>query len=179
MTLVRQALVGRLGFFLAAQNNGKIQSESASGETVSYQYDSRNRLSNTSNSSTWGQGFTYDGFWNLMAKTVSLGSAPRWSAAVDPATNRLATMSYDANGNAAGFTYDVENRITQVVTGDSQWTAYGYDADNRQVYKAAWRMVIDGQGDRVAQPGPEELTFWGVDGKRIGTYSFAPYTGVQ
>src|SRR5207245_920762 len=45
-------------------NNGQILSETISGETVTYQYDALKRLVQAS-TTTWGQGFTYDGFGNL------------------------------------------------------------------------------------------------------------------
>lgn len=70
------SLNGAAFTYPTTQNNGKIVSESASGETITFQYDSLNRLVKASNGSTWGQGFTYDGYGNLTAKTVTLGSAP-------------------------------------------------------------------------------------------------------
>ncbi|MGH9663495.1 MAG: hypothetical protein ACRD9L_03610, partial [Bryobacteraceae bacterium] len=72
---------GRQYSYSGTANNGKIQSETdtVSGETVTYQYDSLNRLLQaTSNSATapWGQKFTYDQFGNLTDKDATAGSAP-------------------------------------------------------------------------------------------------------
>ena len=75
-----------------------------SGETVTYQYDSLNRLASASAGSTWGEAYTYDGFGNLTAKTVTAGSGPTLSVAPNPNTNHLG--GEDANGNAPGYLYD-------------------------------------------------------------------------
>jgi hypothetical protein len=58
-------------------NNGKISSmyNAVSGETVTYTYDSLNRLA-TAAGSGWGESYTLDGFGNLNAKTVTSGSGP-------------------------------------------------------------------------------------------------------
>ena len=97
-----------------------------SGETVTYTYDSLNRLIQASGtgdpSGAWSQQFTYDGFGNLTYKNGS--NAPTNAfLATNPATNRLNTggAGYDNNGNltsygtgsfAAGYGYDIENRMT-------------------------------------------------------------------
>ena len=49
----------------------------------------------------WGQSFSYDGFGNLLAQTVTKGSAPTLSVLVSGTTNRITTggYSYDDNGN--------------------------------------------------------------------------------
>ncbi len=65
------------------QNNGQItkQKDLASGEEVTYTYDSLQRLMGavTTDSPTvpqWGQAFTYDGFGNRTSASVTKGSAP-------------------------------------------------------------------------------------------------------
>ncbi|MDQ6758986.1 MAG: hypothetical protein M3Z32_03840 [Acidobacteriota bacterium] len=101
--------------YTAGANNGKIASQTdvMSGETLSYAYDALNRLI-SANSTFAGQSQTlgYDGFGNLVSK-------PPLSVNVDPATNRITSLSYDGNGNVTfqpGMTglynYDVENRMT-------------------------------------------------------------------
>ena len=97
-------------------NNGKIASQTISGETVTYQYDSLNRLLSAAGTG-WAETYGYDGFGNLVAKTPTAGSPPTLSIAVNPATNQIVGRSYDANGNdlttGSGYplTYDAENRI--------------------------------------------------------------------
>jgi YD repeat-containing protein len=84
--------------FPSGTNNGKISSQVISGETVSYQYDSLNRLIAASSSAGWNQSYGYDGFGNLLSKTGSSGT-PTLSIAVDPTTNRIVGQAYDSNGN--------------------------------------------------------------------------------
>src|SRR3984893_12509471 len=112
--------------FPTSGNNGKItsQTDNVSGETVSYTYDSLNRLA-TAGSSVWGDQYTYDGFGNLTTKTHTAGPAPSLSVWIDTATNRISGQTYDANGNQtpSGYIYDVENRL--ISTGTVQ---YAYDA---------------------------------------------------
>ncbi len=64
----------------AGTNNGKISSmyNAVSGETVTYTYDSLNRLL-TANGSGWGQQYGFDAFGNLLSKTVTSGSGPSLS----------------------------------------------------------------------------------------------------
>src|SRR5260370_31805168 len=59
----------------AGQNAGKIasQTDSISGETVTYAYDSLKRLT-LSNGSGWTQTYGYDGFGNL-ASRIGYGTA--------------------------------------------------------------------------------------------------------
>jgi len=67
----------------------------------------------------WGNSYSYDGFGNLLAKTVTKGTAPALNINVNAATNRISTAgySYDSNGNliqmpgVTGMNYDVENRL--------------------------------------------------------------------
>src|ERR1035438_2115950 len=86
--------------FTAGQNNGKItsQTDNLSGETVTYQYDSLNRLLSASSSQSWSETYGFDAFGNLLSKTPT-GGAPTLSQSVDPTTNRIAGQNYDGNGN--------------------------------------------------------------------------------
>ena len=79
----------------ATQNNGRITSmqDLVSGETVTYQYDELQRLTSAS-TATWGNSYTFDGFGNLLSKTVTGGSAPSLSINVDGNTNRITTGGY-------------------------------------------------------------------------------------
>jgi YD repeat-containing protein len=55
----------------AGSNNGKITSSVINGETVTYQYDSLNRLIAATSSASWGEQYAFDGFGNLTTKTGS------------------------------------------------------------------------------------------------------------
>src|SRR5581483_9541508 len=87
-------LVSGVTYNAARQNNGKITSQvdNLSGETVTYAYDSLNRLLSAT-ASSWNQSFVYDPFGNLTDKNGTLS----WHGVPDATTNRLG--STDANGN--------------------------------------------------------------------------------
>ena len=121
--------------YSATQNNGRIvqSSDGLTGEMVTYTYDALNRLiAAQATNNSWGNAYSYDGFGNLTAKTVTAGSAPSLTQSVDPGTNRAAGF-YDANGNWLNGQYglnngwDVENRMVQSVPdhqlqGSISWT---------------------------------------------------------
>ena len=158
--------------YSATQNNGQITqaSDSLSGETISYQYDSLKRLvSAASTPSTgttpaaWTQTFQYDGFGNLTAKVLNGGTT---AIPVNGSTNRLANAVYDANGNmtsGAGVMpgYDVANRMTsaQLVSGGTEY--YGYAPDNKRIYR---RKPAGGYTGT-------EWTFYGAYGEKLGVFN--------
>jgi YD repeat-containing protein len=167
-----------------ASNNGRIASETVSGETVVYQYDELNRLIKAeTQGDVWGREFTYDGFGNLTNKQVTKGSAPSMSVPVDGATNRAHGYAYDANGNqlwtnTQTLSYDYDNRIAWVDNRNFTGRMYGYDPDNRRVYEARWDLV-----NGTAVYSQHVVHFWGVTGQRLASYGFAldagqpPYYG--
>ena len=136
--------------YTAGQNNGRIaQSKDwVSGEEVSYTYDSLNRLIGAMTTGPrWGNSYTYDGWGNLTAKTVTKGSAPAWSNAVDPGTNRLVGVAYDAVGNQGwAQDYDSWNRLAPIVN-LYYWErpANIYDASNKRVA----RLIGTSGGDHL------------------------------
>ena len=144
-------------------NNGKIssQTDAISGETVTYAYDSLNRMLSASGSG-WTDTYAYDGFGNLTTKTPT-GGAPQLSVGVNPVNNQVVGQSYDANGNQTsynglGLTYDPENRLLSALG----LTDYLYDSQNKRI----WKGTFSG-GSMVAQ----EVYFYGVNGQKLGTYS--------
>jgi len=159
--------------YSATQNNGKIQSmtDAISGETITYQYDTLNRLASASGTGDpngqWSQTFTYDGFGNLVAKAGN--NAPNnITINVNPATNQLTGNGalYDSVGNLLqygsgtpeqSYSYDVENRLTQV-TANSVVTMYGYDTRNERIYSGP---------QTVGCGSAEKYFFYGVDGKKL------------
>jgi RHS repeat-associated protein len=147
-------------------NGGKItsQTDNLSGETITYQYDSLNRLIQGS-ASTWSQTYSYDGFGNLTNRVgtgAALGTNP---TPADPATNRLTGASYDANGNMLSFgnAYDVENRLSQANSGAAQ---YLYDGRNKRIWQGAFTNC---SGDWCLSS--DQVSMFGIDGKLIGTYT--------
>ena len=134
--------------FPAGTNNGKIasQSDAVSGETVTYQYDSLNRLLSAS-AASWSQSYTYDGFGNLTGR-VGTGTAQSTtiSTPADAATNRLSGYSYDANGNllSTGNLYDAENRLMQATMAGGT-IQYFYDGQNKRVWQGQFTSSGDPQ----------------------------------
>ncbi len=149
-------------------NNGKISStyEALSGETISYTYDSLNRMA-TAAGSGWAETYGYDGFGNLATKTPTLGTPPSLSQVANQTNNQIVGYSYDANGNqlgAPGFygspTYDVENRMIA-----APGVQYAYDSHNKRV----WAATVDSSNNLTGQT----VNFYGVNGQKIGSYSLA------
>jgi RHS repeat-associated protein len=146
--------------FSPTQNNAQITQfkDWMTGEEVTYAYDSLIRLISASTTGPeWGQSYGYDGFGNRTSVTVTKGTAPAGNLTYDQMTNRITNtgFGYDANGNLTampGMTlaYDVANRVLSVSTD----TSYAYDADNRRVWKAS----------------PGVIYFYGVEGRKLGTY---------
>ena len=159
--------------YSGTQNNGRITQSMnhLNNETITYGYDSLNRLISASSSLGWGLSFTYDGFGNLTDKTVTAGSAPSLHVTVDPTTNRLSgsNYSYDANGNLTGITgqftatYNVENQIQSYTPSGGGTETYFYDEQNHRI----WTNQANGK---------ILMTFWGAHGERYHTAN--PTTGV-
>ena len=121
-----------------------------------------------------GQGFAYDGFGNLTAKSALSGTPPVGSDPAD-AYNRLAGVAYDSNGNelaANGSTlaYDVSNRMI-LSTGSSLQGLYEYDAGNKRVMQV--RQHYNGSN---LVTDSTEFYFYGITGQKVGTY-FATVSG--
>ena len=160
--------------YSATQNNGRIvQTTDPQMGTVTYGYDSLNRLASASSSAGWGETFTYDGFGNLTDKTVTSGAAPALPVTMDAAVNnRISNTSgygYDTTGNLTagpGFlyaTYDVQNRMATWVPTSGGTEYYSYGPDNMRVWKKP-------------PSGPEEVYFYGARGEKLGRFSYG--TGV-
>ena len=157
-------------------NNGKLasQTDNLSGEQVVYTYDNLNRLATAAaTNNSWGQAYSYDGFGNLTAETVTAGSAPSYSATIDPATNHAG--GEDASGNAGGsnctYAYNYENLLTSPACQGQypQWF-YGFDTAGRRIYRGV-------NPDQNGNYGTDEITFWSVVGTRLATYQIITVPG--
>ena len=152
-------------------NNGKVSSmyNAVSGETITYTYDSLNRLL-TANGSGWGQQYGFDGFGNLLSKTVTSGSGPSLSVSVNPANNQIqgvSGLSYDANGNQNAGTYDAENRLI------SDGVQYAYDAQNKRIWN--W----PGNKDSLNNTTRYTVNMYSPGRQKLGAYLFVPATTTQ
>lgn len=105
------AYVGRTYPYPTGTNNGTISSmsDSISGETVTYAYDSLKRLVSASGTIQqtlqWDQSYVFDHFGNLLQKNIVGGilQQPSTQLTVNTANNWITSvsgLSYDANGNA-------------------------------------------------------------------------------
>jgi len=146
-------------------NNGKISSmyNAVSKETVTYTYDSLNRLA-TAAGSGWSQQYSYDPFGNLTNKTPGL------SISVNQATNQIEGVSgvtYDMNGNQSVGTYDVENRLVSV-EGEGVQLQYAYDAQNQRIW--SWDYELDGLGNAEHY----FVNLYAASGQKLGEYQMSP-----
>ena len=164
-----------------ASNNGKLSSvsDAVSGETVTYTYDSLNRLL-TANGSGWGEQYAFDGFGNLTTKQVTSGSGPTMTLSVNWANNQIQGVSgitYDANGNTTlipngttnfALNYDVENRQISAVQTGTNLVNYGYDTQNRRIW--SWAGALDTYGNATNY----STNIYTPDGRKLAAYTLAP-----
>jgi RHS repeat-associated protein len=135
-------------------DNGNLAGAAAAGQRTfsrTYGYDNLNRLTSMSSpadpSGCLGLSWTYDPWGNRTDQTVTAGTCGTSHVTVNTA-NRLVgpPYQYDANGNLSNdgshtYTYDAENRITQVDGGTT--ATYVYDANGQRVRKLAGGVTID------------------------------------
>jgi len=140
-------------------------SDAISGETVTYAYDSLNRLISASGTG-WSQTQAYDG----LRQPDRPQAGTTISTPVNAATNQLSGYTYDNNGNliSTGYTYDAENRIEFANAGGVQ---YFYDGQNKRIWQTTCTSGCT--------PGPswtlatEQFNMFGADGKQLASYGAA------
>ena len=149
-----------------------------SGETVTYSYDSLNRLL-TANGSGWGDQYGFDPFGNLLSKTVTAGSAPSMSISVNAANNQIQGigLTYDANGNtttnfnggvANTVTYDAENCVSTYQPYIGLTTTYAYDTQNHRIW--SWPGTTDTWGNVSGYT----VNIYTPSGLKLATYTVGP-----
>jgi RHS repeat-associated protein len=173
-------------------NNGKISSTSnaISGETVSYTYDSLNRLYTASGCTQsggcnqqqleWGEQYGFDSFGNLKSKTVTAGQGPSLSQVVSPVNNQISGYPYDANGNTTAtyignetynLVYDAENRLTLagLSSNSDDFVEYFYDAQNRRIF--SWIGFTEDSNYNMIN---YLVSIYSPSGQKLATYTIAP-----
>ncbi|HVB55007.1 MAG TPA: hypothetical protein VNE63_01055, partial [Candidatus Acidoferrales bacterium] len=141
-----------VGFNYGSGDNGNVVSWTAVGAqtfTRSYPstsaYDGVNRLiamtDSASGATCKGLSWSYDAWGNRLTQTPTAGTCNAWNASYNT-SNQPTTSGYqfDAAGNMThdashSYTYDAENRITQVDGGST--ASYIYDAEGHRVQKTA------------------------------------------
>lgn len=134
-----------------------------SGETVTYTYDTLNRLASASDSINqtvqWAERYTFDPFGNLTTKHVTGGSAPGLSVSVDNHNHitSVPSLNYDLNGNQNVGTYDAENRLIT-----ASGIQYAYDGQNKRIW--AFGGGVDGLGNATGYT----VNMYSVSGQKLG-----------
>ncbi len=142
------------GFNSGASNNGNVASWTAVGQQAfnrTYSYDTLNRLATLSDSNTGqqcrGLSWTADAWGNRTSQTTTSGSCYQQPSITFSTKNQLPSpYLYDAAGNMTydgthTYTYDAENRLTQVDGGST--AAYVYDGDGHRVRKTTGGVWTD------------------------------------
>lgn len=131
----------------------------ASSRSTSYSYDQLKRLATAqtvdqTSPGTWQLQFSYDRYGNRLSQTPTGGTAamPSNSVVVDPATNRISSAGYDADGNMTNdgtntYTFDAESRITHV---NGAANSYAYDGAGQRVNRNGTYYIYSG-GQVIAE----------------------------
>jgi RHS repeat-associated protein len=138
-----------------APNSDILAANDSVNGNWAYSYDDFNRLSGSNkNSGQSVYSYVYDRFGNRWQQNGPYSMQLSFSGA----NNRMDGYSYDAAGNllsdgSHSYTYDAENRITQVDGGST--AAYVYDANGQRVQKTTSSgtvsYVYDLAGHQVAE----------------------------
>ena len=96
--------------------NGNVESRTnAGGYTLSYHYDSLNRLVKVTGGEGESKEYTYDAVGNVTSMTDTLGNVTKYEYSL----NGKLTKVTDAAGGVAEYTYDENDRLTGILqTGD-------------------------------------------------------------
>ena len=151
-------------------NNGNLTGWAGNGAVNfnrGYTYDSLNRIWKMSDSQSGaactGLQWTIDPWSNMTAQTTTGGTCNSFSAAVGT-NNQLVGYQYDIAGNmmndgSHNYTYDAENRISQVDGGTT--ATYAYNESGQRVRKATGSTWTE--------------YFYAPDGKVLSDYNGTGY----
>jgi RHS repeat-associated protein len=122
---------------------GNIIGKSTEQGNYSYQYDNLYRLTQATNAGGENEAYTYDLLGNRLTSANAAGS---WAYNENNELISYGDISYeyDSNGNVVkktdqtgttNFAYDLDNRLVQLTTSNSQLTTYYYDPFGRRLWK--------------------------------------------
>ena len=142
--------------YFANGNVDVITNNRDNGRTVTYGYDSLNRINSASTQASsgadcWGQAVPssgYDRYANLLTINVTKCSAPSLSISVT-GNNQVSGYSYNAAGDLTSdgsysYTWDAENRLSS-----AGGVTYTYDGDGQRVKKSSGTLYWRGAGGSV------------------------------
>jgi len=137
-----------------------------------YTYDADDRLTSATNSSQ-NENYTYDAVGNRTASHLSANY--NYQPFNKLASTVSATYSFDNNGNVISktdslgvwtFSYDGENRLTQVIIPTGPTVNYKYDGLGRRTQ----RTTSAGANERYVYDGLDALIDLNTDGSVAATY---------
>ncbi|MDV3352054.1 peroxidase family protein [Leptothoe sp. LEGE 181152] len=132
--------------------------------TSDYGYNNRDELTNTDHSYQTDEAYDYDATGNRTTSTTGehnrILEDGTYTYEYDNEGNRTRRIEI-ATGEVTDYTWDQRNRLTAVVTTDSDGTvlteaAYTYDAYDRRIAK-----VVDADGDGAEAPTEERFVYDG------------------
>jgi len=171
----------------APDGNVLAASDSVNGSWT-YSYDAFNRLTGSNqNNGQFVYSFVYDAYGNRWQQNGLIRPPANCCSFTGNGTttnNRIDGYSYDASGDLLNdgshqYTYDAENRLTQVDGGAT--VSYVYDANGRRIRKTTATSgsvdyLYDLAGNVITELGPAGAWNRGeiyAGGHHLATYSLA------
>ncbi len=154
---------------------GNVTSKNTEQGNYTYQYDELYRLTGVTNGSN--EAYTYDAVGNRLTSADVQGD---WTYNQN---NELigydaVSYEYDGNGNVIGktdstgvttFSYDIDNRLVQLVTPNSQLVTYYYDPFGRRLWKE-----VNGVRTHFFYSDEGLVGEYDSSGDETKTYGYAP-----
>jgi RHS repeat-associated protein len=131
------------------------------GRTQTFTYDPWNRISTAQVPTDWGLSFTYDAWGNLLAQTVTKGSAPGLNLTVN-AKNQV---------TSTGFSYDTAGNLL----GDGSHS-YTWNADEMLASAAGVNYTYDGLHERLKKSNG--TLYWEASSCSLGSLATTDLSGV-
>jgi len=158
--------------------------------STSYVYDELGRLkiaqtTDLTSGNTWKLKFSYDRYGNRVSEIPVAGTAnmPTSQVPIDPATNRITSLVYDADGNVVNdnlhsYAYNGAGQITSV---DGSNNSYAYDPAGLRVNRNGTIYIYSGgspiaeypNGAAAGSPGVEYLY---AGGRRVASVASGVFT---
>ena len=174
-------------------DNGQISGITdgvTAANSTSYVYDELGRLkvaqtSDLTSANTWKLKFSYDRYGNRVSEIPVAGTAsmPTSQVPIDPATNRITSLVYDADGNVVNdnlhsYAYNGAGQITSV---DGSNNSYAYDPAGLRVNRNGTIYIYSNgipiaeypNGAAASAPGVEYLY---AGGRRVASVASGVFT---